>query len=438
MSGRRVAAVAAIVGMALGASTLGASAQPDDAPKATEIGVTPSTIRIAVVADVENSLVPGLFAGSPAALEGFQKFINKRGGLAGRKLVVDFIDSHLSADDARNAIIKACAEDFAIVGTAALFLNNVDDMVGCRDKAGAATGIPELPTLQTEIVHQCSPVSFGPNPSQLDCSTRDATPQTWRANVGAIKFYEQKTGKKLDGTFVYGNDLKSAAIGGLALIRGAQAAGVEADNEIGISARAPQSEYTPAVQRLKSAGSNYVLNTGAFNSSVSLRKEAKLQGVDAGSIVWECYCYDKRYIEQGGSDVDGTYIRISHLPFNETKNAAVRNFTTFTPDDRQDSFAAYAWVAGLLFRDAVNAVVEKGGNNALTRASLLDALRDTKAFDADGMWGTTNIGDHVPTPCYVLLQVKSGKFQRVHPTKATTFDCKKSNNITFKSDILGI
>jgi ABC-type branched-subunit amino acid transport system substrate-binding protein len=438
MIGRRFAAMAVVVGMAFGTTTLGASAQSGDAPKATEIGVTDDTIRIAVVADVESSLVPGLFAGSPAALQGFAKHINKRGGLAGRKLVIDFIDSHLSPDDARNAIIKACAEDFAVVGTAALFLNNVDDMVGCRDKAGVATGLPDIPILTTEIVHQCSPVSFGPNPSQLDCSTRDETPQSWRSNVGAIKYYEKKTGEDLHGTFIYGNDLKSAAIGGLALIRGAQAAGIEGDNEIGISARAPQSEYTPAVQRLKSSGSNYVLNTSAFSSSVALRKEAKLQGVDADSIVWECYCYDKRFVEQGGADVDGQYVRISHLPFNETKNAAVRNFIKYTPDDRQDSFAAFAWVAGLLFRDAVNAVVEKGGNNAVTRANLLDALRTTKGFDADGMWGTTNVGDRVPTPCFVLLQVDGGKFQRVHPQKATTLDCKKSNNITYESDILGI
>ena len=68
--------------------------------------------------------------------------MNAKGGLAGRKIVVDFIDSKLSADEARNAVIKACSEDFAIVGTSAIFLNNVDDIEACEDKAGAATGHP--------------------------------------------------------------------------------------------------------------------------------------------------------------------------------------------------------------------------------------------------------------------------------------------------------
>ena len=45
-------------------------------------------------------------------------------------MAVDFYDSKLNGDETRNAIIKACQNDFAVVGTGALFLNNVDDMLG--------------------------------------------------------------------------------------------------------------------------------------------------------------------------------------------------------------------------------------------------------------------------------------------------------------------
>ena len=67
-------------------------------------------------------------------MQGFAKYINGEGGLAGRKVVVDFIDSKLNGDETRNAIIKACQNDFAIVGTGALFMNNVDDLVSCPTK----------------------------------------------------------------------------------------------------------------------------------------------------------------------------------------------------------------------------------------------------------------------------------------------------------------
>ena len=40
------------------------------------------------------------------------------------------------------------------------------------------------------------------------------------------------------------------------------------------------------------------------------------------------------------------------------------------------------------------------------------------------------------SPCYVLLQVKNGKFVRVNPTKVGTFDCNPKNVIQRKLDLL--
>ncbi|HEY8217612.1 MAG TPA: ABC transporter substrate-binding protein, partial [Acidimicrobiia bacterium] len=427
---------AAVAGLALPASAQGGKEKPTD----TEVGITADEIRIAVVADDENPLAPGLFHGSPVAVKAFAKYINSLGGLAGRKVVVDFIDSHLSADDARNAIIKACSDDFALVGTVALFLNNVDDMVSCVDKNGTTTGLPDLAIIMTEVVQQCSPVSFSINPGQIDCSTKDQHPQTFRANQGTVKYYQRTIDKNLHGVFVYSNDLKSAAVGGLTLARGAQAGGVKRDNETGISALATQSAFTPVVQQLKDSHSNYALNSGPFSTMVSLRKEAKLQGVNLDDLVWDCFsnCYDKRFIEQGGADAEGQYVTLSALPFNEKKyNKALANYIKFAGADNVDGFGTYAWLAGLLFRDSVNAIVKRDGVNGLTRSALLEQLKNTHAFDGDGMWATTDIGNHTPSACFMLTQVKGGDFKRVYPKKPGTFDCKKSNRIEIHEDLLG-
>jgi hypothetical protein len=58
-------------------------------------------------------------------------------------------------------------------------------------------------------------------------------------------------------------------------------------------------------------------------------------------------------------------------------------------------------------------------------------------FDADGMMGTMHPGDRRVTSCYVLLQVRNGKFKRVHPAKAGTFDCDPSNLLTLRADLEG-
>ena len=134
-----VLALAAVTVAPAGAQSSGA------APKATEIGVTATEIRIAVEADVDNPFAPGLFQGVVDGVRSAAKYLNSKsggGGIGGRKLVVDFIDSKLNGNEARNGVITACQNDFAMVGTAALFLPSVDDLVGCADKAGAATGSP--------------------------------------------------------------------------------------------------------------------------------------------------------------------------------------------------------------------------------------------------------------------------------------------------------
>ena len=67
-----------------------------------------------------------------------------------------------------------------MVGTAAVFMTNVDDMVGCVDAQGAATGLPDINTFTQELVHQCSPVSYSVSPPQLDCATKDDPVKTYR------------------------------------------------------------------------------------------------------------------------------------------------------------------------------------------------------------------------------------------------------------------
>ena len=126
-----LAVVLVVAGLVPAQPAASAAARPS-----SEIGVTPSEIRIAIVADVENPIVPGVFRAVVDGAEGFARYINSRGGLAGRKVVVDFMDSKLNAAESRNAMISACANDFVVL-SAALFLNNVDDVESCRDAAGA-------------------------------------------------------------------------------------------------------------------------------------------------------------------------------------------------------------------------------------------------------------------------------------------------------------
>src|ERR1700730_4198230 len=244
--------VAGIV--ATGATT--AAAQAKETPKATEIGVTPTEIRIAVVADVDNPFAPGLFQSSVDAVNGAAKYINSQGGIGGRKVKVDFIDSHLNATESRNAIITACQQDFALVGTAALFLSNVDDAVNCKDINGQATGLPDLAGIVTGIPETCAPATYSPTGPQLLCATKDQHPQTYQGNQGDTTYYKKNISKNIHGEFVLPNDTKDANLAHSAQEAIALQNGLKADQSPTASGRDPQSVYTPVVQKMKTDSSN--------------------------------------------------------------------------------------------------------------------------------------------------------------------------------------
>ena len=114
---------AAIIAGIAGVSTTAVAQSSGEQPKATDVGITDKEIHIAVVADVDNPIVPNLFKGSKDAVQGIEKYLNSKeggGGLAGRKVVVDFYDSKLNPNATTNAEIQACQNDVALVGTSSV------------------------------------------------------------------------------------------------------------------------------------------------------------------------------------------------------------------------------------------------------------------------------------------------------------------------------
>ena len=151
--------------------------------------------------------MPGLFQGVVDGVQSAAKYLNSKeggGGIGGRKLVVDFIDSKLNGNAARDGVITACQNDFAMVGTAALFLPTVEDQINCTDKAGAATGLPDIGAVVTGVAESCSPVSFPVNPPQLVCSTKDQSEQTYYGNQGDSKYLLKKHKNDLHGSMLSG------------------------------------------------------------------------------------------------------------------------------------------------------------------------------------------------------------------------------------------
>ena len=137
--------------------------------------------------------------------------------------------------------------------------------------------------------------------------------------------------------------------------------------------------------------------------------------------------------------MDGEYIAMSFLPFEEASSTRRCEASSNTSGGtrRTDSRSTAGPLASRLL-EAARATVAEVGVNGLTRRSFLDAgIPTLTRFDAGGMLGTANIADKVSTPCFVLVQLRDGRFVREHPKKKGTFDCKPSNRLGIKADLLG-
>jgi ABC-type branched-subunit amino acid transport system substrate-binding protein len=438
--GTLTAVVLVTIGLVVAGGIAGAStrAATSDKPTASDIGVSATQIHIAVIADVDNPFAPGLFQGSVDAVNGAAKTINQQGGIGGRKVVVDFIDSHLNPNESRNAVITACQNDFAMVGTAALFLTSVDDEISCKDQAGNAIGLPDIGGIVTGIPEQCSPVSYPAQPPQILCDTKDQKPQTYQGQQGAAKWFLKNINKNLKGPNILPNDTKDAYRGDKVQALINVQAGIKQTQEVTHSGKDPQSAYTSVVQQMKTDGSNFAFDGLAYANMIEVQQEAQLQGLTG--VTWQCTtaCYDPKYIQDGGSAAEGTYLWAAFLPFAEAKyNKALATMVKNVGPTKVTGLGLYSYTAGLAFQQVMDDVVAKQGVNAVTRQNLLDGLKKLTSFNAGGITGTVDIANKKTSPCYVLLQVKNGKFNRVWPTKKGTFDCTKSNYATVQSDLIG-
>lgn len=406
---------------------------PNPDLQATDIGVTPTEVHVTIMADVDNPAAPGLFAGSKRGMEAFADHINANGGVAGRTLVVDFVDSKLSPDAAQTGVIDACENSLALVGTSALFLNNVEPLAECADVTGAATGLPDIAVAATTFAHQCSPTTYPTLGTIMECATKDDHPQTYAVPVGAAKWFQEEKGVS-QGSWIVSNDIQGTLDATQPLVAAEQ--DLDLDGEpFEVSATAPQATYAPYVQGLRADGADYVMNYGAPSQLAQAQKEMTIQGVRPEVVACTQACYGQEYLEAAGDVAEGTYVVVGQIPVEEADEVPAVKAMTDGIGTEIDSWAQAAWISGLLFVAAVEAVVEAHGENGLTRANLLAALADLRDFDADGIFAApSDVGAKKVAPCFGILQVSDRAFERVYPEEPGTLDCDDANRADIDYD----
>ena len=421
------------------AATTGASAASNSSNsscsgvtlQSTDVGVTPTTITIEIMADIGASSIPGMADGSVAAIQGWANLLNSEGGLACRQVKVRVFDSKIDPTQSSAGYLDGCQNAFAMVGPYALAVSDITTLDNCKNKAGQPVGLPETPGVALNPLQACNKTDFLYGSTGSPCPAGTGT-QTYTETSVWDEYIKQALGAgSAHGTYYVALTPPVIEDSAVPQYLYMQHQGLKADQMVGLPATATEANFTPIITKMASSKSQFYFSDSVFTTFLEAKAEAASQGVSS-KVLWVCEttCYDPAFVKAGGASAVGTKVAIDTLPFSDANvNAEMKTFMTSVKT--HDSFAIESWIAARLFQQGVQNLVAAKGPNALTRANILTALAQVKNFTDGGIIGPVTPSQHTPSNCLVVLNTNANAtFTRVWPAKAGTLACGTSGTIT--------
>ena len=399
-----IIAVMALVAISCSSSSKKAASPVGAAPstvpagnKASDVGVTPTQITLGNVA-VLSGPVPGLFQGSPYAVDAYFNYINSQGGVYGRKLVLKSGDDGLTCNLNASVTQDLSTQVFAFVGSFTVL-----------DSCGAPVFVanPQIPDVSFSLTPATKKLSnlYSPQPNPPNFRTGGflymkqkfpnavtAVGSLYTNNVGATEsFNEQKSAMESVGyKVVYSR------------------------------AYAPtESQFASDIIKMRSAGVQFLWLTDTDDATAARVLDEALQQNWHPQVIMSDSQYDANFVKLADPKaIDGMWADEQFALFQGEDAASVSEVGLFQtwmqkthPGFPPDLFAMYSWAGAALFVQALKAA----GPNP-TRAALFDALKNIHNFDDNGMLPVTDVGAKKPPTCYLIMQRQGSKWVRVSPT----------------------
>jgi ABC-type branched-subunit amino acid transport system substrate-binding protein len=189
--------------------------------------------------------------------------------------------------------------------------------------------------------------------------------------------------------------------------------------------------WGPLVDQVRQNDSTYVTMVYDVPGWAAFQRELAAQGVKVGVMEANAAEYTPEYLEQAGAAAEGTLIPLSTAPFEDAKRIPeLKAYLKWVKkiDGEPTSLGIQGWSAGLLFATAAQSL-----GSDLTREGLITALQGIHAWDGNGIHVPADPGANVPSGCFVYMQVKNGKFVRLHPKQG--FDCSNPKVVDIPADL---
>ena len=381
-------------------------------------GVSPTEIHVATFSDVGFVGRPGLNQEFFDTADTFAAWCNDRGGINGRKIVVDKRDSALVNTKARMS--EACASDFVMVGGGSTFdqdgvvtrlqclLPDFSGFVVSPQARGADLVVQPLPnslkTLQILALNYLG--------AQYPAATKNIGVLTGDISTTKIVADQNaEAAKSLGWTIVY-NDAYPAA--GL-------------------------TDWTPYAQKLKSQNVKGLIWVGEPEGLSGLLRSLADIGYTLDFVRADANHYDKKLIDLAAEALakNKLYVQSAFLPFEkaDASNATgqyLQAFKDYNPTGKNRTYLGLqAWSAWLLF-----ATSARSCGNDLTRTCVYNAGKKITAWTGGGLHATTTPSTGASTPCGLILQATPKGFVIAPGLKATEgpYSCSPKNAYTLTGD----
>jgi ABC-type branched-subunit amino acid transport system substrate-binding protein len=371
---------------------------------ATDVGVTGNEITIGTVASLSGP-IPGLFEGAVNGTNAYVKYVNSQGGIYGRKLKVVVGDDQNECGANQNRYRDLSPKVFAFVGGFSVF-----DECSAR----VMKPQPKVPMVQYALSAQANamPNLFSPQASVPGYAT------------GPFEYWNAKYGDKTKKVGTVYSQNAAAAESHRAISAAAKSVGWNFIYERG--AASTEQDFTADIVRMRQDGVEivFLMATTAQNAA-RIKRAADSQGFQPIWIVQ--VAYDQSFITfMGGAEsaegVEGA--NLFSLYFGEDEGKRIPEVARYqewmkrnNPKANLDVFSMYGWTSAKLFVQALRDAGPKA-----TRAGLLQSLQKVKEYDADGMLAPSGPAAKKPATCYVLWQIRGGKYVRVD-TPARGYRC---------------
>ena len=351
----------------------------------------------------QNGPVPQEYTSALYGVEAYARYVNSQGGLCGRQLVVDSGDDQFSQSRNQSLTASLAPEVLSFVGS-------YSDQDAGGSSFLSAEGIPD--------------VGVASSPARFNLTENfSPVPQPPGFNLAPYVYIAQQS-------------WAAPAVSHMAIL---------ADNDPSYftSAKAAQAALESDGYKFVFADFTIQPTDNTLNGDPQKIHSFGVQGVvffgteaQAGALAYSFYksgpapiftgytanAYSSSFIQQAGPGGAGTLIPQPLVMYEGGDASSVPMvgaldsfYGAITPGGTPDLYAAYGWLSGMLFAQAL------GAAPSATRSAVLAELRTVTQFSGAGMVSPDDPAAKSPPSCYILVTFSSGAFVR---TPSSGFDCQ--------------